>query len=304
MAKILIVDDSAVDRQLVGGLPKQESDFEVTFACNGKEALEVMESQTPNLVVTDIIMPEMNGLELVKAIKSAYPLVPVILMTSKGNEEVAVNALKSGAASYTPKNTLAQSLVETVRSVLDVSTQEKSHARLLQCMTESVSTFLIDNDYTLIAPLVGLLQENSVRIGLCDEADRIRVGVALDEALVNALYHGNLELSSKLRDTDHEKYIRLVQQRRFEQPYCDRHIHVQAKLSPQKAEFVIRDEGPGFDPETLPDPRDPANLQDLGGRGVLLMRTFMDEIRYNDTGNEVTMIKLHPSSTNKSNGES
>ena len=54
---------------------------------------------------------------------------------------------------------------------------------------------------------------------------------------------------------------------------------------------MIRDEGPGFDPDGLPDPTDPENLTKASGRGVLLIRTFMDEVRFNDTGNEITMIK-------------
>ena len=59
--------------------------------------------------------------------------------------------------------------------------------------------------------------------------------------------------------------------------------------------FTVRDEGPGFDPSKLPDPTDPANLEKISGRGLLLMRTFMDEVRFNATGNEVTMVKTNPS---------
>jgi anti-sigma regulatory factor (Ser/Thr protein kinase) len=53
----------------------------------------------------------------------------------------------------------------------------------------------------------------------------------------------------------------------------------------------MRDEGPGFDPKELPDPTDPENLLKLSGRGILLMRTFMDDVKFNDRGNEVTMVK-------------
>ncbi|MEM8681572.1 MAG: ATP-binding protein, partial [Planctomycetota bacterium] len=57
------------------------------------------------------------------------------------------------------------------------------------------------------------------------------------------------------------------------------------------AEFVIEDEGPGFDPTRLPDPTDPANLERVSGRGVLLMRTFMDEVEYSERGNRVILRK-------------
>jgi anti-sigma regulatory factor (Ser/Thr protein kinase) len=63
------------------------------------------------------------------------------------------------------------------------------------------------------------------------------------------------------------------------------------RFAPGEATFVIQDEGPGFDPASLPDPTDPENLDKVSGRGLLLMRTFMDEVSYNDRGNQVTMIK-------------
>ena len=55
--------------------------------------------------------------------------------------------------------------------------------------------------------------------------------------------------------------------------------------------FTIRDEGPGFNPSALPDPTDPVNVGKISGRGLLLMRTFMDAVNYNEAGNELTIRK-------------
>ena len=63
------------------------------------------------------------------------------------------------------------------------------------------------------------------------------------------------------------------------------------RLARDLAVFVVRDEGPGFDPAALPDPTDPANLDKVTGRGILLMRAFMDHVDFNARGNEVTMVK-------------
>ena len=73
--------------------------------------------------------------------------------------------------------------------------------------------------------------------------------------------------------------------------HSDRRLRVKARITPEHAEFVIRDEGPGFDPHSVPDPTDPANLERISGRGLVLMRTFMDRVEYNATGNEVTLTK-------------
>jgi anti-sigma regulatory factor (Ser/Thr protein kinase) len=62
-------------------------------------------------------------------------------------------------------------------------------------------------------------------------------------------------------------------------------------MSRDEALFVVRDEGQGFDPDALPDPTDPANLEKASGRGILLMRAFMDSIIFNSVGNSVTLVK-------------
>src|SRR5487761_1854859 len=101
------------------------------------------------------------------------------------------------------------------------------------------------------------------------------------------MYHGNLEVGSELRETDEKSYRKLLEERRRTAPYAARRVHVLAYESPAEARYVIRDEGAGFDPKQLPDPTDPTNLEKVSGRGLLLIRTFMDEIRHNDKGNEI-----------------
>jgi len=291
MTKILVVDDLAVDRQFVGKLLAKDERFQVEFAADGAEALRRMEADPPDLVVTDLMMPEVDGLQLVEQARSRYPRVPVILITSKGSEDIASRALRRGAASYVPKRKLPGDLLGIVRRVLAVSTRERDFDRLMGCLAKSNCEFVLENDSALFAPLVSYLQDGITHLGLCGEADRTRVGVALEEALSNALYHGNLEVGSELRDVDDRTYDELVRERTRRPPYSQRRIRVRAELSPEKAVFVIRDEGPGFDPATLPDPTDPQNLEKASGRGILLMKTFMDAVEFNEVGNGVSLTK-------------
>jgi CheY-like chemotaxis protein/anti-sigma regulatory factor (Ser/Thr protein kinase) len=291
MATVLIVDDSEMDRKLAGGLLQSVPNIEVEFAENGKDALKKIEQSRPNLVLTDLMMPEMDGLELVARVVSEYPLVPVILMTGRGSEQIAVQALQTGAASYVPKGVLANLLVETVENVLDASRAEQYEMELMSCLTQSDTTFKISNDASMIGPLINFLHRTIRAIGLCDQSGGIRVCVALEEAINNALFHGNLEITSQLRSSDVDAYQKLVKQRANTPPFSKRSIHVQAKFTKEHGTFVIRDEGPGFEPDSLPDPTDPENLEKASGRGLLLMRTFMDSVEFNNIGNEVTMVK-------------
>lgn len=300
MATILVVDDSPIDRHLAGNLLEKRAGMtaldkrtgmRAVYANNGVEALDVIGKTPPDLVLTDLLMPDMNGLELTEEIKRRYPLIPVILMTAHGSEDIAIQALQKGAASYVPKRNLAQELIETVESVLDVSRSDLSQKRLLECLTQTESHFTLDNDVALIPPLIGHLQANLTRMKVCDENGLIRVAVALREALVNAIQHGNLEVSSSLREKDEKVYHATIDERRQQEPYMDRRVYVIAKETRAEAVYIIRDEGPGFDPRSLPDPTDPTNLEKVSGRGLLLIRTFMDEVEHNSTGNEITMVK-------------
>src|SRR5262249_47037752 len=109
--------------------------------------------------------------------------------------------------------------------------------------------------------------------------------------LLNGLYHGNLEVSSDLKRTDDSAFHALAAQRRTQAPYKGRRLHVTARVTRDAATYVIRDEGHGFDTTNLPDPTDPEHLERPSGRGILLIRTFMDEVQYNAPGNELTMTK-------------
>lgn len=293
MNRILVVDDSAVDRRLAGGLLSKIAQTVVEYAENVEEGLSKIAASPPDLVLTDLKMPGKSGLELVQEVRHTSPGVPVILMTAQGSEDVAIQALLFGAASYVPKSRLATDLAETVEHVLGVANVERHEEDLLRCLTRAESSFAIRNDPSLVPPLVKYLQSTATRVLDCDETERLRIGIALEEALLNALYHGNLEVSSELREGDSSRYYQLARERSSLSPYQDRRIYVDAHVTREEARFTIRDEGQGFDPELLPDPTDPANLEKPSGRGLLLMRAFMDEVRLNDVGNEVTMVKTN-----------
>ena len=119
MFNVLLVDDSATDRRLFEGLLSKYLQFNVETAEDGSHALKIMAVKVPDVVVTDLQMPNMDGLQLVENIRSLYPLVPVILITSAGSEEVASKALQRGAAGYVPKSRCDELLGDTVENVIE-----------------------------------------------------------------------------------------------------------------------------------------------------------------------------------------
>lgn len=290
--KVLIVDDNPMDRRFAGACI-EEAGMSATYAEHGQDALERIGEDAPDVVLTDLDMPEMDGLALVRMLHQQDPTLPVILMTAKGSEDIATEALKAGAASYVPKRDFRQGILDALQIVTDASQARQKRQAVFQYMAESSSKFVLRNNHEATSALVGFFQEALRQMDICPEGDLVRVGTALSEAMVNAIDHGNLELSSKLRDGENSNaYHNLGEKRRQQEPYCNRKVYVACQVTPDEAVFSIRDEGPGFDPSTLPDPYDPANLMRPHGRGLMLIRTFMDKVTFSESGNEIRLHKF------------
>jgi CheY-like chemotaxis protein len=292
MLTVLVVDDALSDRVLMSGLLTKTLKCDVLEAGNGHDALSILEADHPDVVLTDMNMPEMDGLELVAAVKENYPRTPVILMTAEGSEEIAAQALQQGAASYVPKAKCGEDLAETVIRVLAGSHDEKIDPQILHYLNTGVMSFSIRNDLRAIESLVGLLQQTLRCLPLETETERTRVGLAVEAGLLNACLRGNLELSREAT-ADRNDLIAGFQERVNEAPFRDRRIHVIASVDRQQAKFVICDEGEGFDSSTFSCGGNLERLPDSSqtGRGIALMCSIMDEVSWNDSGNELTLIK-------------
>jgi CheY-like chemotaxis protein/anti-sigma regulatory factor (Ser/Thr protein kinase) len=291
VANILVTDDSPVERRLAAALLAHQEDWSVVEAGSAEQALMLAQLTPLDLVLTDVCMPDVDGLLLLNQMKADHPLLPVIIMTGVGNEEMAVQALQSGADGYITKRRLAHDLVGVVHRVLTAAHEHRVRESVLNLRTRESISFEIGNDPSQVPSLVRHIVDRCCSFEVTSERERVRVAVALEEALVNAVIHGNLEVGSELRESTNGAYERLIAERRRGRQYAERRVYVHCDLSQQSATIVIRDEGPGFDVSRIPDPRDPERMMLASGRGVLLMRTFMDDVQYNSTGNQVTLVK-------------
>jgi CheY-like chemotaxis protein/anti-sigma regulatory factor (Ser/Thr protein kinase) len=292
---VLIVEDSPTQSAQMQFL-LEEAEYRTEIAINGQLGLDQVRQELPMLVVTDLHMPETNGLELVELLKLEFPTLPVLLTTAQGSEEIAIEALRKGAASYVPKRNIEEMLVPTVEQLMGLAEASRKAELLSDHLTSVDIEMTLPNDDSLLPQIIARLQRPVEELKICTEATTFTIATALDEALRNAMIHGNLEVSSDLREIDGGKpYSDLIRQRRTESPYCDRRVYISLKTTREEAIFVIRDEGPGFDPSLIPDPTDPDNFEKVSGRGLMLIQAFMDEVRHGANGSEITMIK-RPSS--------
>jgi CheY-like chemotaxis protein/anti-sigma regulatory factor (Ser/Thr protein kinase) len=290
METILVVDDSAEARDVAAGCLVDHG-MKPLFAENGRAAVRVVEEEGPDAVLTDLNMPEMNGLELVEYMRAEHADIPVVLMTSRGGEQAAVDALRAGALSYVPKRELRGSLCDAMRTVMAAVEARRSHFTPRPESGQGESHYVLGYELEGQTALVSHLQTNLQRLGLCDGTEVFQVSTALGEAFSNAIDHGNLDIDSAVREEGIDVYSRMRQERSLVQPYRDRRVQIIERVAPDDVTYVVRDEGTGFDVATVPDPTDAENLLKASGRGLMLIRTFMDEVTFNDSGNEITMVK-------------
>ena len=293
MPEILIVDDCEADAIMASRALAGRAGWNVATAHDGVRALEMLAAASFDVVVSEFRMPRMDGLQLLGKIRELHPEVPIIICTSHGSESIAMAAIRAGAACYIPKTQVLPDLHEVLASVISSSIQKKNENKLLSCVTaHTMEIRLPFNDRKFVPTVVQSLQNLAAEIGLTCSADNTQLGVALEETLVNAIVHGNLEVSSELRQRDDDdSYSQLIEERRLTTPYKDRTVTLSVSLTPHEGRFVVRDEGPGFDVDNLPDPTDPENLLKPSGRGIMLINAFMDEVAFNDAGNEICLTK-------------
>jgi two-component system chemotaxis response regulator CheY len=115
--KILIVDDSDFSRSLIGRMVAQAGYFIVGEASGAEEALQLIKDKDPNVVITDIVMPEISGIELTEKINQSYSGIYVIVVSSLSQEHVVLEAISAGASDFIPKPIEKQQLIDSLAKI-------------------------------------------------------------------------------------------------------------------------------------------------------------------------------------------
>ena len=285
MTRILVVDDNPLEVTSAVRAACERANWETDRVRTAQEAFASLAERPSRLVLTNLHVAGTDVREFIDALASYTPELPVIVMLPAGGEPRLVELLRAGAIACVPAGSGEGDLVALCRRALASSDKTATAAGTLEKQFE----VLIPNDRTILPGLIEFITDECIAFGVCDQSHHPRLGVAIEEAALNAIIHGNLEVSSDLRESDEGRFEQTIQERLSRRPYCDRHVCISVRLSRQECRISIRDAGPGFDLGDVPDPTDPDNLNRVSGRGILLMRAFVDDVRYNDRGNQVVL---------------
>ena len=174
MPVILVVDDSKVDRILITDLLTRESmDWVIEVADSAEQALVCLREMAIDVVVTDMLMPGISGLELLEYVHKQPRKVPVIVISGQEDAMTAVEALRKGAASYVPKKELASRLNATIKQVVAAHKSKQSYNELIDSVDDVTFNMRLRNDPAMIPELVSVLQQLAVGMRLCgDEVEQ------------------------------------------------------------------------------------------------------------------------------------
>ncbi len=245
-----------------------------------------------DLIITDIKLRKMDGIELMRRIKSLDDPIPVLIITGHGNVEDAIRALRYGASDFIRKPFDINDIALSVRSILRHKHEQQLADNFIQYTFYEKSIFKIPLDTSIINAISYKLTRNLNASGLCNSTTAENITIALIEAISNAVYHGNLEISSEIKkEGGIKRFNEEAEKRKKDERFKDRIVTIHYELTKDHVEYVIEDEGPGFDYTILPDPRDPENFFKASGRGLLIIRIHMDEVEWNERGNIIRLRK-------------
>ncbi len=245
-----------------------------------------------DLVISDIMLKGMDGIELLRHIDTLEKPMPVLLITGHGNIEHAIQALRYGAYDFIRKPFDLTDITSSVNRILRSKREEKLTDDVGQYILFEKRIFEIPPDTTACNVVSYILTKDLTSAGFCNRTTAGNISLALKEAIDNAVIHGNLEISSEIIETSGIKdFYAEVLNRKNHKKYSNRIVSVYYELFEDFVEYIIEDEGPGFNYNFLPDPTYPENFYKNSGRGLLIIRTLMDEVDWNGKGNIIRLRK-------------
>lgn len=255
--KILILDDhDDLKTLLTDEFGKR--DYLIKSTEDRSEAVELINSENFDLIVTDL-----DGEHLIASKNSNdedVSCLPDKIAKTRSN----IKAFKLCISNHKAEENSEEELKYFVETILSFKSRCVDKKEIIQDLHEKIE-FEIPSYVSLMNDILDYLMKRVEKSGIVNP-ETSNLFVALDEAFVNAVKHGN--------KFNAEKLVRII-----------------AEVSKDEARFTIEDEGEGFNVKEIPDPRNPENLFKTSGRGVLFIYNIMDEVRYNERGNRLTMIK-------------
>ncbi|EMO52585.1 ATP-binding response regulator [Leptospira noguchii] len=288
--RILFLDDEEMIRDLFREIFGIIHDL--TLIGTAEEALEICKDKSFDLIITDVRLPKMSGIDFISKLRDKEINTPFIVITGNQDIEISIRALRLGAVDFFIKPFRMDAIRHSLQKFenLFIFSQElisKNHFQL----THSKQNFAIRPSLKNLNQYVNLVMRSISLIPGIHTDDILSIKLALYELLGNAIEHGfagiSYEHKASLLSSDVD-YVDHVDRICADINEC---VLLEIGFEDHKVYVSLKDRGAGFDPSKVPDPVTDPNASYLSGRGIFLARMNVDELVYNDIGNEVSFSK-------------
>ena len=299
--RIIVADDEELIREVIRKAIERFLGYEVIEAVDGVDALEKVERLTPNLLITDIRMPRMDGMQVLEEIRTRGLDLPVVILTGYGQIEDALKAIKLGAKGFMKKPFDLSHIITLIESIFTTVDEREDISAVMAFVRSGSLTLQVPNNFLNLEKVVNYVISvirSTWQVGR-NELNDLRV--AFYEAVVNAFEHGNLKIDKSEKERcllkGHSVYRKyLLEQMQLEENK-GKFITCFVNIDPVRVEVAVLDEGDGFDHSRAYEDFEgmsPDEFMKTYGRGLFLIRKLVDEVSFNEKGNLIKLVKYRP----------
>ena len=259
---ILIIDDEEKIRSVLSKIVDQLDLIPLT-AQDGLEALNLLQSKKLDLIITDLMMPQMDGLTFIVKSREINPRIPIAVISGYGDVKNATLALTRGAFNFITKPFTIKEVENIIRKGLRLRELSLGTDKLLQNVKNRTEITIPSYPHLLPSAIFYIIKECQWR-GIDNGNLLNNISVCTDEILTNALVHGN--------GGDPKK-----------------NISITLNFDAEKFTLTVKDEGKGFDVKNFSQQLKENHLDIPSKRGLFIVEYLMDEVSFNAKGNQITI---------------
>ena len=261
---VLVIDDDEAMLAMLASMLKGLRLNPIT-AVDGADGLEKVKTRKVDLIITDLMMPNMDGFEFIKRIRQINANIPVAVISGHGDVNNVVSALSHGAYNFITKPFTVKEIENVIMRGLRLREFSLGTHRLQEGIKNITEIEIPNYSHLLASAALYIVRECQWR-GIEDEMLLSNISICLDELLNNAHAHGNLLDETKK-------------------------IFLRAVFDAEKLAITVEDEGEGFDCAALAGEFSENAATLPSKRGLFIVNYLMDELIFNEKGTSITMVK-------------
>ncbi|MEY4668096.1 MAG: Transcriptional regulatory protein ZraR [Pseudomonadota bacterium] len=295
---ILLADGNEQSRKMFGSFFAGRGwSYDVVPDSSAMEG--ALERGSYDIIIADMELAGPDSARVLREILEKHPSQPIIAVSPNATYEDALTMFRSGATDLLARPVDFGWLERIVQQIVSSRRNDERERATYRFVTSEhaemrFSCADLARFSAVSLPLVGRLAQS----GMLSHTDALKIRLAVQEAVLNGLEHGNLELDSRWKEEigrdGSDKFASVRKERLADPRYANRHVYVTLGFCDGRLEITVRDEGQGFLNAQAAQKKGKLDSLACSGRGLALMSSAVDEVRFDKNGSVVTMIKqLH-----------